>query len=52
MGIVKAGVVLRCNKAIVLKAIMAGQHNVPAQKPWYSWQRMDATQADGPLAVS
>ena len=31
---------------------MAGQHNVTAQKPRYSWKRIDATQADGPLAKS
>ena len=30
---------------------MAGQHNIPAQKPRYSWKIMDATQADGPLAM-
>ena len=31
---------------------MGEKHNVPAQKLRYSWKRMDATQADGPLAVS
>ena len=39
-------------KPLFLRAIMAGQHNVPAQKPRYSWKRMNATQADGPLAMS